>query len=289
MRSQLRTGGRASPSCRIPAAAGSGRTAAAAAAAVPCRAQAERAAAAAQQEPPQQPPAAVGRRAAFARAAAAAALLAAAAAPAPPAARAEAAEVAAPAAGGASLTRYEDAEGFAINVPAGWGQGEGQLSGNSSFTGATGSRRTLAWFPTDGSASPSDVNVTITITNTSLEFTKLGSFGNATAFGQNMVNSMDTSFFARAKKGADNPDIQVAKLLDANERNDMYWIEYTVQKPALEEQARHLLSAVALGFNGRYNRLITVTAQCREEQVESYTPLFKQMLGSFTPPKRQVL
>ncbi len=38
----------------------------------------------------------------------------------------------------------------------------------------------------------------------------------------------------------------------------MYWVEYTVHKPALEEQPRHLLSAVSLGYNGRYNRLITV-------------------------------
>lgn len=45
--------------------------------------------------------------------------------------------------------------------------------------GASGARRTLAWFPTDGSADPGDVNVSVTITNTSLEFTKLGSFGTA--------------------------------------------------------------------------------------------------------------
>jgi hypothetical protein len=38
-------------------------------------------------------------------------------------------------------------------------------------------------------------------------------------------------------------------------------VEYTVHKPALEEQPRHLLSTVALGFNGRYNRLITVGAR----------------------------
>jgi hypothetical protein len=77
--------------------------------------------------------------------------------------------------------------------------------------GATGARRTLAWFPDDGSASPADVNMTITITNTSLEFTKLGSFGTALGFGQNLVNSMDTSFFARAPGAKkDNPDVQVA-------------------------------------------------------------------------------
>lgn len=38
-------------------------------------------------------------------------------------------------------------------------------------------------------------------------------------------------------------------------------MEYTVFKPALEAQPRHLLSSVSLGNNGRYNRLITVRSQ----------------------------
>jgi len=47
-------------------------------------------------------------------------------------------------------------------------------------------------------------------------------------------------------------------LHDQNNQHNQ--IEYTVHKPALEEQPRHLLSAVSLGYNGRYNRLITVSA-----------------------------
>ena len=43
--------------------------------------------------------------------------------------------------------------------------------------------------------------------------------------------------------------LQEAKLLDAKSRNNIYFIEYTVKKPSQEE--KHLLSAVALGFNGR--------------------------------------
>lgn len=43
--------------------------------------------------------------------------------------------------------------------------------------------------------------------------------------------------------------VQEAKLLDAKSRNNMYFIEYTVKKPSQEE--KHLLSAIALGFNGR--------------------------------------
>lgn len=50
-----------------------------------------------------------------------------------------------------------------------------------------GARRTLAWFPEN--VSPRDVNVTITVTNVSVEFTKLGSFGTPLQFASNLVNS----------------------------------------------------------------------------------------------------
>ena len=43
---------------------------------------------------------------------------------------------------------------------------------------------------------------------------------------------------------------QVAKLLDAKARSNMFFLEYTVQKPD-EDQPRHFLSAVSLGYNGR--------------------------------------
>ena len=46
---------------------------------------------------------------------------------------------------------------------------------------------------------------------------------------------------------------QRAKLLDARELDRKYFLEYTVQKPE-EDQPRHFLSAVSLGFNGRQAR-----------------------------------
>lgn len=49
---------------------------------------------------------------------------------------------------------------------------------------------------------------------------------------------------------------QRAKLLDARELDRKYFLEYTVQKPE-EDQPRHFLSAVSLGFNGRQARLET--------------------------------
>jgi len=42
---------------------------------------------------------------------------------------------------------------------------QGMLEGNRSFTGASGARRTVAWYPSDVPAD--QVNVTLTITNTS--------------------------------------------------------------------------------------------------------------------------
>ena len=51
---------------------------------------------------------------------------------------------------------------------------------------------------------------------------------------------------------------QVARLLSAKDRGGMYLLEYTVQKPG-EEQPRHFLSAVSLGYNGRHAAL---TAGC---------------------------
>jgi hypothetical protein len=65
-------------------------------------------------------------------------------------------------------------------------------------SGASGARRTIAWFPEGGNAN--EINVSITITNVSVEFTKLGSFGNVFAFGSNLVNQMDRSYLLRSKK-----------------------------------------------------------------------------------------
>ena len=44
--------------------------------------------------------------------------------------------------------------------------------------------------------------------------------------------------------------VQRAKLLDAKSKAGMYMLEYTVQKPE-EEEPRHFLSAISLGYNGR--------------------------------------
>lgn len=75
----------------------------------------------------------------------------------------------------ASARQYFDqADAFSLTVPAGWEFSEGQIEGNKSYQGSSGARRTLAWYPSN---SPADqINVTLTITNTSVEFTGLGRY-----------------------------------------------------------------------------------------------------------------
>ncbi len=80
---------------------------------------------------------------------------------------------------GTARARYVDPQdGFSLELPSGWLLTEGALPGNNSFTGSSGSRRTLAWYPADAPAGGTiDTSVTLTITNTSAEFTKLGRCG----------------------------------------------------------------------------------------------------------------
>lgn len=66
---------------------------------------------------------------------------------------------------------------------------------------------------------PEPVNITLVITNSSPDFTKLGSFGTAEDFGTNLVNSMDRSYLKRAPKWArrdvKDEDIQVRGIVKA--------------------------------------------------------------------------
>ncbi|KAG2495459.1 hypothetical protein HYH03_006404 [Edaphochlamys debaryana] len=182
------------------------------------------------------------------------------------------------------LAPYTDPrDGFSLAIPAGWVYGETTLPGNSSFSGATGERRTLAWFP-EG-ANPRDVNVTLTITNVSVEFTKMGSFGTPYTFASNLVNSQDRSYLLTAPGWArGKEDVQIAKLIDATDLGNKYFVEYTVQKPP--EQARHLYTVLGLGYNGVYNRLFTVTAQTLEADRGKYDATLKAIAKSLTVNSR---
>ncbi|GFR44568.1 hypothetical protein Agub_g5841, partial [Astrephomene gubernaculifera] len=148
-----------------------------------------------------------------------------------------------------SFTTYTDpTDGFSLRVPAGWLAGEGALPGNTSFSGASGARRTLAWFPPD--ASPRDVNVTVTVTNVSVEFTRLGSLGSPAVFGGQLVGGQDRSQLLRAPSWARGREpIQVARLLDASQLGpDRYWVEYVQQQlPPTATPADAAAAAAAAG------------------------------------------
>lgn len=93
---------------------------------------------------------------------------------------------------------------------------------------------------------------------------------------------MDRSFLLRVRGKKPSEPVQIAKLLDARETKGMYYVEYTVEKQPGPK--RHLYSLVALAYNGRYNRLYTLTGQCLEEQAGQVEPVLKQVLASFLPP-----
>jgi len=147
------------------------------------------------------------------------------------------------------------------------------------------SERTLVWYPKG--ISPAEVNVSLLINNTSADFTSLGSFGTAEQFGTNLVNSMDQSYKDRGYRRANqrNLEFQSATLLDAKNKGGIYSIEYLMKKP--KEEARRLESLVALGFDGRYNRLFTLTAQCPESEYSKYEKAIDTFLESFKPPGRK--
>lgn len=167
-------------------------------------------------------------------------------------------------------------DNYSIQLPTGWSLSEGT---NASGTGPTATRRTVAWYEP---GNPSTY-ITVVCTNVGADYTSLGSFGNAQTFGENLVGSMDQSFLARAPKWAKgNQQHQEAKLLKAVENGKAYNIEYTIKRS--DEDQRHLLSTVAIGYNGRYTRLYTLTAVSSQENFEKEKPTLQKIVDSFQAP-----
>jgi hypothetical protein len=48
---------------------------------------------------------------------------------------------------GQAVQYVDQTEAFQLSLPANWQQAEGMIEGNKSFQGATGARRTIAWYP----------------------------------------------------------------------------------------------------------------------------------------------
>jgi hypothetical protein len=202
-------------------------------------------------------------------------------------------------------TTYSDsADGFSLTVPAGWASGEGSLSGNTSFSGSSGSRRAVAFFDT---ADP-QTNVVVVVGNTSPEFTKMSSFGTPTTFGSALVNSMDRGFllrapaWVRAREAGPGGAVQVARLEDCKEvavagadgDGKGYLTDYTISLVTVDEATkaqttglkRRLLSVAALHTmsspgRGSLHRILTVTAQTTATDDEAKVAALRKIVDSF--------
>lgn len=233
----------------------------------------------------------------------ASALLLAGGAAAPPPAAQAAEDAATAAASPSSPTTYSDpSDGFSLTVPAGWASGEGSLSGNASFSGATGSRRAVAFYD---AADPNGDNVVVVVGNTSAEFTKMSSFGTPTTFGSALVNSMDRGFllrapaWVRAREAGPGGAVQVARLLDAKETpvpgadggGTGYLTDYTISQvypdgagppEGAGPTARRLLSVAALHTTPKgYRRILTITAQTTRGDDEGRVAALRAIVESF--------
>lgn len=48
---------------------------------------------------------------------------------------------------GQTLQYVDPTDSFQLTLPANWQQAEAMIEGNKSFQGASGARRTIAWYP----------------------------------------------------------------------------------------------------------------------------------------------
>lgn len=180
-----------------------------------------------------------------------------------------------------SASTYLDAvDKWSMEIPKGWELGVGTAEGSAA------TRRVVAFFP-EGSAAA--INVTVVCTNVGADFTKMGSFGTPYEFGTRLVGSLDRSNEGKkpkfmVKDGPNEGIGQRAKLIAVSSANDLYNVEYTLEKP--NEFNRHLFQVVGLSFNGMYNRLYTVTGQAPEENVEEVRKTLETILASFKPPQQ---
>ena len=176
---------------------------------------------------------------------------------------------------------------FQLDVPATW------TTTDAEVPGAGSSRPTRVWFPADDPSAPASVNVSLVATMVGADFTSLGSFGDADTFGESLVATMDRGFAggpsarlvsARAVTRQARGDGEAA----SNKPQKVYEIEYAVTR-SKEEGERLFVSAVALSFDGVYNRLYTVTGQVAAgEAAEKHGKEVAEIVKSFVPPATRV-
>ena len=183
------------------------------------------------------------------------------------------------------ITLYTDAvDGWRIEVPANWTQGEGSLGNKKQdrFSNAAGMQRVVGWV----SPTSQTTSLAVTAKTPGADYTGLGSFGKVDDWAENLIATIDRSFMARARFGGkDAPPIVTAKLVGAKEVGSgdgkKYVVEYVTTKTG--EPTRHVFTAVCFGETGNLRRFYTVTASCVEEEYSSVGDGLRTSVSSFQP------
>ena len=215
-------------------------------------------------------------------------------------------EEGAAAAAAAALAPFEEpATGFRLSVPEGWALGEAAFPGTP--PGALWS-----WV----SPEDADCTVTVVVKPISVEFTKMGSFGDVDTWADNIIAAMDNSWqYERAKRRAEAgggrweepAEYSEARLLKAGAGpGGSYAAEYTVRAGG-DSPGRRKSVTVVSGLSlrphpagtltprapdGRQlpegNLLFTATGSCPKARSAALLPLLRQSVGSLRlPPPRQ--
>jgi len=172
---------------------------------------------------------------------------------------------------------------FELDVPASWTSSDAEVPGSGS------GRPTRVWFPADDPLAPAGVNVSLVATIVGADFTSLGSFGDADGFGESLVATMDRGFAGgpRARLVSARSTTRRGKAEDSGPQK-VYEVEYAVTRSEAEGE-RLFTSAVALSFDGTYNRLYTVTGQVAAgAAAERHGKEVAAIVKSFVPPATRV-
>ena len=169
----------------------------------------------------------------------------------------------------AQMKEYRDEQDkYAFSVPSDWVQAEGVTSEDPRST-----RRVVAFYPPD----QPEINVNVVATSLGADYPKMGSFGSPDEFAYGVAAGMTRP------KPREGPK-QFSYVVDAKAVDAKYALEYTVERPT-EGFYQHLYSVVGIGYNGRVNRLFTLTAVCPEDKYAEAADVLKKIAATFeTPP-----
>jgi len=176
------------------------------------------------------------------------------------------------------LEQYEDVDnGFAISFPSGWLIGKGDIGGTKSrFSNGAGVQQVFAWYPPSEEV-VSGKSLAVTVKTAGPDYTTLGSFGTSEQFAENLIAQMDQSYLT--KKLKNSGAVTTARLIQSEEKQNKYIIEYRVSK--MGEPTRRVWTSVSLGKSSSgVSKFYTATGSCKEEDAEVFGPLLRASVES---------